>query len=545
VTPGDVLTTPLSPRPRTPDATDRLIDALRFYRENPVKYVEHIIFRGVDPDPARRRRATVEPHQADMLDLIAEHDRVAIAAANGVGKDAMTAWAIEWYLVTHYRARIPVVSPTGRQVKRTIFAEIALWTKESLAFPKLQLLLTNELRHRAAPSEWAAFGFAPTITADDPTGAIEGVHAEFLLFVITEAKAVEKAVWDAAQRMCTRPGNKMFAQSVPGPEAGEFFHCFTMRARTWKTFSFPSAALDDAGGRYTPTTRLVSQASVDEKLLEGVDSANFRAGVLALFLRQGATNLIALSDIVAAMSPERHGALAAQAATATVELGVDVARFGDDMTTLAARRGPIVLPVEAHGDLDEMAVAGVVADAIRRHRARVVRFDNTGGYGAGAYDRLLELQRETEPDPNKPGTTRRKHAHLQDVRIIGVNVATKPTDDTKWVNTRDELWDRTADRFARGEVACADDPLLREELSTVNYAFTSAGQKKIEPKDKHKARLGRSPDRADALCLAFGGTELPPPASARIDATRETYHAPRPSVALGVARPLAPLWRRR
>ena len=480
----------------------KLEAAWHFYAENPVKYVEHVIFGQMGPKPRPDR---IEPHQADALDFYAEHDRVAMRAANGVGKDVVTAWIIEHFLVTRYKARILVASPTGRQVRRTIFSEVAAWTKQSLAFPKLELLLTNELRHRDAPEDWWALGFSPAIHADDPTGGIEGIHSENLLFVITEAKAVDKAIWDAAKRMCTREGNKMFVQSVPGPSAGDFYDCFSGTNRLWKTMHFPSARWNEEIKRFVPTTWLVSAASIEEKRAEGEDSPNFVAGVLAEFLTQGANNLIALEHVQAAMAPKRLETLRREIELGVSELGVDCARYGDDSMVIASRKGPRILPLEVYSKQSEMEAAGLIVAAIRKYRPSTVRIDAIG-VGAGTLDRLLEMQAEKKLD-DKTKKEVPAHPDLVGVIIIGVNVSQKPTNETKWVNRRDEQWDSMAQRLKNGDAALPDDTMLREELVTVLFHYTSAGQKKIEPKDNHKKRIKRSPDRADAVCLAYGGLE--------------------------------------
>lgn len=41
------------------------------------------------------------------------------------------------------------------------------------------------------------------------------------------------------------------------------------------------------------------------------------------------------------------------------------------------------------------------------------------------------------------------------------------------------------------------------ELAAVKYKINSRGQIQIEAKEEMKKRLGRSPDRADAVVLAF------------------------------------------
>ena len=47
-----------------------------------------------------------------------------------------------------------------------------------------------------------------------------------------------------------------------------------------------------------------------------------------------------------------------------------------------------------------------------------------------------------------------------------------------------------------------DDEDLRADLSALRYTFTQDGRIQIEGKDECRKRLGRSPDRADAVALA-------------------------------------------
>ncbi len=54
----------------------------------------------------------------------------------------------------------------------------------------------------------------------------------------------------------------------------------------------------------------------------------------------------------------------------------------------------------------------------------------------------------------------------------------------------------------RGEVSLPDDDDLRADLSALRYLFTQDGRIQIENKDEVRRRLGRSPDRGDAVALA-------------------------------------------
>ena len=58
-------------------------------------------------------------------------------------------------------------------------------------------------------------------------------------------------------------------------------------------------------------------------------------------------------------------------------------------------------------------------------------------------------------------------------------------------------------RVEAGTISIPDDPELVAELSTIQYTYTSKGLIQLEPKEQLKKRLKRSPDKADALVLAY------------------------------------------
>jgi len=57
--------------------------------------------------------------------------------------------------------------------------------------------------------------------------------------------------------------------------------------------------------------------------------------------------------------------------------------------------------------------------------------------------------------------------------------------------------------------AIPNEPVLKSELSIVEYKFTPAGKIQLEPKDKVKEKIGKSPDTADSLALTFAFPVMP------------------------------------
>ncbi len=60
-------------------------------------------------------------------------------------------------------------------------------------------------------------------------------------------------------------------------------------------------------------------------------------------------------------------------------------------------------------------------------------------------------------------------------------------------------------RLEDGTLALPPDDELFDELLAIRWRPTPEGKVRIEAKDDLKARLGRSPDKADAVVMAVAG----------------------------------------
>lgn len=168
--------------------------------------------------------------------------------------------------------------------------------------------------------------------------------------------------------------------------------------------------------------------------------------------------------------------------------GLDVARFGRDKTVFVFRHGNRVVKIYMVSEMDTMAVTGWASKLIDDNDIDTTAVDIVG-LGSGVYDRLDELGYD----------------------VIGVNVGASPTDDDesrKFFNLRAQVfWNlRTLfkpNKDGTSNVSIPNDQELINELSTITYKFSSERKIRIESKDEIKKKIGRSPDKADALSLAF------------------------------------------
>ena len=163
-----------------------------------------------------------------------------------------------------------------------------------------------------------------------------------------------------------------------------------------------------------------------------------------------------------------------------VVIAVDVARFGSDKSVILRRRGMAVEDIQAYRGLDTMKLAGHVANAIQLHKPAVVMIDEVG-IGAGVVDRLRE----------------------QGYHVQGVNVGMAAQDSEHYANLRAEAFWDLHNLFLRGDVTIPPDGELVGQLAGLRYTFNSLGRVVMESKEEVRRRGGASPDKADAMMLAF------------------------------------------
>jgi phage terminase large subunit len=165
-------------------------------------------------------------------------------------------------------------------------------------------------------------------------------------------------------------------------------------------------------------------------------------------------------------------------AVGQVEVGVDVARFGDDTTQFYKRKGLKVIGDKSYKGLDTFEVANE-ADAFSEE-AQTIKVDDTG-VGGGVSDNLIHK--------NRP------------VQMINFGGSAKDKD--KYPNTISEMWFEFKELIDKEEIQIPDDRELLQQLTSRRYTFDTRGRRIVESKDDFKKRYGKSPDKADALLLCF------------------------------------------
>ena len=162
-----------------------------------------------------------------------------------------------------------------------------------------------------------------------------------------------------------------------------------------------------------------------------------------------------------------------------LQMGIDVARFGDDKTVFTFRRGRVVYPQIIMGKLDTVDVYGRAKDEImaRGNNVAQIAVDDIG-VGGGVTDML-----------------KRDFKHI----VVGVNSAIRLADGQNY-NLRSRIW-RDLKLYVEN-ASLPNDPELQISLTALQYSY-KGGELLMESKIDAKARGIKSPDRADSLALTF------------------------------------------
>jgi hypothetical protein len=219
----------------------------------------------------------------------------------------------------------------------------------------------------------------------------------------------------------------------------------------------------------------------------------YQVRVLGNFPDTGEDTVISLSSVEAAQARviEPIG---------DVTIGCDVARFGDDETVIVRRVGQVVRIVERfHGKPTTHTAGRIAAYAAESSGCKIVVDDS--GVGGGVTDQLRAMGLKVT-------------AHNSG------NAAHRPG---KYPNRRSEQWFEAAAQME--DIDLDADEQLAADLTSPRYSYDLKLRQVVEKKEDTKKRLGRSPDRADAVLLTLSGGG---PADAWKEAWRKEEEARNP-----------------
>ena len=419
--------------------------------------------------------------QQEVLGALVEHRRVAVKSGNGLGKGFCASVALLWFLHIHQDAAIVLsTAPTFRQVRHVLWRQV-----HRLYRPKAELLGGKMYDTRWEISDDR---YAMGLSAEN-ADQFQGFHSPNMMIVVDEAEGVSDEIYEAIEAVMTAADPLLLLIGNPTTVTGAFRRAFYEERHLYHNITISALDSPNVQAGKTVVPGLTSAKWVEERRETwGEDNPIYRARVLGEFPDQAEDTLISLSDVEASAKRWAAGREDGEDKTGgalpespeEVVLAVDVARFGSDRSVILRRQGSRVEEIRTFRQMDTMQLTGWVAAAIRETSPERVCVDEIG-VGAGVVDRLKE----------------------QGYPVRGINVARRAQQEKLFANLRAEGYWRLKELFASGEIDIPNDHQLMGELAALRYSFDSQGRVLMESKEAMRQRGLPSPDKADALMLAF------------------------------------------
>lgn len=160
------------------------------------------------------------------------------------------------------------------------------------------------------------------------------------------------------------------------------------------------------------------------------------------------------------------------------EIGVDVARMGNDRTEFVKRKGLKETDRRTFNKLRTTEVCDRLEDFAGYDKSILLKIDDTG-VGGGVTDEMMK----------------------RGYNVMPINFGASPGDKDKYPNLISEAWFYMAKIIETIQLNMDNDLLM--ELSSRRWVMDSRGRRGVESKDSYKKRGYRSPDKADATILCF------------------------------------------
>ena len=453
------------------------------YRTDPLRYAREVLrIRHITPDQVKVLQSLVNPHL-----------RLLVPSGNETGKSFIAATAMRWHYDCFRPSLTMVTAPSEAQVTDIVFRELRLLKRNDPAFSPKANLLSDGPDHICK-------GF----TAKEAT-SFHGRHDASVMVVFDEAEGIDEQFWEAAESFAHRwicfYNPTKAASAASRAELSGKWQIIRMNAMNHPNIAAGSQGLPPPIPNAVTIERLIGRLEKwctivhpgepempEDIVLCGV---RYRPGPVAQARVLGQRPSKPVNAVFGEHALESVNMQREIQPHWLLQVGCDVARYGDDFTTIHVRKGLCSLHHESHNGWNTKQVAErlrIVCSNLAREytlhpTAIPVIIDDTG-VGGGVVDQNSGF------------------------RFIGVNASMRSDNPDEYPNNRSQiafdfegmLREKLVD-FTRLDPSRIHD--IIEQLRAMSYILDTRGRRVVAPKKDIKEVLGRSPDDADAVLLAY------------------------------------------
>ncbi len=447
--------------------------------------------------------------QIAMLESLRDNRKTTVRGAVGAGKGHVGAIAALWWMFAK-RGFCIVTGATQDQVFRNFFD----YELGKLWLPRKDRL-GGELYRRAL----VPLGMPAKMIGDERLGIVgvvsknishmTGSHGSLVFGIVDEAQDVEDATFDALFNNAIGPEDRFLAIGNPAPPkvgADEFYQSH-QDGSGWNRIVMPTLEHPNLIEQRMVIPGGPSQQWLDDmRRIKKEGSSWWRTYVLAQFPETAVDALFSLPDLQLAATNFTNDSFRGMYNGGRLVIAIDVAKGGGDCVAIAVLRGNIceqILYFETHGVIETEQIIVRTLRELNVKRSRTTQF-TSDPLESGEVEATIVI--DSAPTGGGPGII----AHLENdhgydiVRFNGASTLGLPQEEgERYRNLRAFSYWALHVSVQNHQCAIPNDPELIEELRAITYFFNSADGVQITDKKEIIKQLKRSPDRADALMMAW------------------------------------------
>jgi len=457
------------------------------WRKDPVRFFKDVF------DKAKQYE-----HQFEILRSLAQYRKVAVRSGHGIGKDAVAAIVIWWFLVCFDYPRIPCTASTASQLESVLWGELRKWHRR-MGMPQWiasQYEVLDAVARNKEEKDW----WAKAITArKGEEQALAGIHEDNVLIILDEASEISDKTIETLFGSLSGANVYVLAIGNPVKYSGFFYELFNGRHKMFHCLHYDGEIISQKH------PELVSPDLISYYETYGRDSDVFRYRVKGEFPRQGARQLISIDAL--------HKCYGRNVAT-TGELVVivDVARYGGDKTVVGILDGRVL---ELHTKFEKTSVPETTA----RIKKLITELEDSYklvariivdeiGVGGGVLDLLREkYDGRIHVEGFIGNATYLSNGRSK--RPIKLDSGRLMSDE--YLNLRSYSYALLAKAIEQGQISLPEDRDLENQLLNIPYDYKGKVMYIPSKESLRKGvliedrlyKLPRSPDEADVCAMAL------------------------------------------
>lgn len=427
--------------------------------------------------------------QGEVLDIVQwestqpvwkRKKRVTVKSGQGPGKSTVSVYVAGWRSLMGGVGTLTVVTaPTMTQLKDVFLGEARRQFQHAEPCLKKLIDIKSDRIVFAGKPNWAI----RCRTATRPEN-FQGYHQKRMTFIVDEASGVDAGIIQQIQGTLTNDDSLLMLIGNPNTRSCKFYDTFNKQRHQYHTFTFNAE-----------DSPIVDKGNI--KRLEdeyGRDSDVFRVRVLGEFPEVDPDAVLNVDDLEACTVPKPYECINHnRTGRYPNQIGIDVARFGSDESTIYVRSGAAILAHKAFTKTDPSIVL-----------AQAMELQKQFQWGDNECRYVLDA------DGMGQGVAHILHNNSKTVLEYH---AGGPSYDPDFENVATHAWFQIRELSKQRLISMPNDNRLLQQLGSRKYEVK---QKKgrsvscIESKQKYKERMAKegvddagSPDRADGFVMAF------------------------------------------